>query len=135
MATWRRKALETFPELRQELCEPGEIENVYELWFELLPMVRTAHDDGDADMLRRIYDVAHWSARHPSKELWNPVGVAFLEHLFDDDMSEARTREVLSWPADDVINDVWGLVQWRLEENDMDRLRRLLREQNRPVPD
>ena len=79
--------MEAFPELREGLTgseDAIEIDSVYELWFELLPMVRAAHDEGNRDLLRRIYDYAHWSARHPSEEIWNPVGVAFLEHLLDD---------------------------------------------------
>ena len=178
METWRRKALEAFPELREELTGAGDtiaIGSAYSLWFELLPMVRAAHDDGDTDLLQRIYDYAHWSARHPSKEVWNPVAVAFLEHLFDTPrdvedvlavmedtlnlpgplspavfvslpeeikktgetrrVSEARMREILAWLAGDVIEDVWALWQFRLEESDMDLLRRLLREQNRPLPE
>ena len=134
MSTWRRKALEAFPELREELTEPHEIESVYSLWFELLPMARSADDDGDTDLLRRIYEYAHLVSAAPSKELWNPVGVAFLEHLFDD-ATEARMRDVLAWLADDVVQDVWGLWQWRLEGDKVEIVRRLLREQNRPVPE
>ena len=165
--TWKERAQEAFPELYEELSDPEEIDNPYQLWFELLPMVRAAHDDGNPDLLQRIYDYAHWSARHPSEEVWNPVMVAFVEHLFDqpadvetvvaflermsfplDEMPEevkklgesecvpeARIREVLSWLADDVVEDAWPLWTFRLKTSEMDIVRRVLRERNRPVPD
>jgi len=70
--------------------------------------------------------------RHPSKELWNPVAVVFLEHLLDHGTSEQRMRDVLGSLADDVVADVWGLWEWR--EVDMKAVRRILREQRRTVP-
>lgn len=105
MATWRRRALEEFPELRHELTRPHEIETVYELWFELLPMAVHAHTREDDDLLRRIYGYAHWSMRQPSRELSNPAAVAFLEHLLDD-APEERIGNVLTWLADDLVADV-----------------------------
>jgi hypothetical protein len=132
VSAWRRKALDQFPELRNELNRRHAIETVYQLWFELLPMAQEAHRSGDTDLLRRIYGYAHWAVRHPSKELWNPAAVAFLEHLFDDDASEARMRDVLGWLADDVVGDVWGLWEWR--GVDMKAVSRVLQEQRRKVP-
>jgi hypothetical protein len=131
MATWRRLALEAFPELRRELTRPHEIESVYDLWRELLWMTRDAHTRNDSELLRRIYDYAHWAMRHPSKDLWNPVAVAFLEHLLDG-ASEERIRAILPWLANDLVADVWGL--WELMGVELERVARVLREQKRPVP-
>jgi hypothetical protein len=51
MSLWRRKALESFPGLRAELTQPRGEFSIYMLWFELLPMVRAAHRDGDSNRL------------------------------------------------------------------------------------
>jgi len=132
MATWRRLALEQFPELHAELTRPHEIDSVYELWSTLLPMAMDAHARHDTDLLRRIYGYAHWSARHPSEHLWNPVAVSFLEALLDNEASEERMDKVLEWLADDVVADAWG--PWESRGVDLKTAARLLRTRRRPVP-
>src|SRR5438552_15545583 len=82
LAVWRRKALELFPELRSEFQRPES--SIYTVFFELLPMVRQAHDGNDVDLLRRIYGFAEWCLEQTAKDLWNAAGVAFYEHLFDE---------------------------------------------------
>jgi hypothetical protein len=81
MAAWRRRALELFPQLRRDLQSRDY--SVYSLFFELKPMLRTAHDSGDNELLRCIYGFAEWCSQQTAKELWNAAGVAFYEHLFD----------------------------------------------------
>ncbi|HEX6664814.1 MAG TPA: hypothetical protein VF025_14170 [Gaiellaceae bacterium] len=77
MAVWRRKALEALPELRRELNDKREIFSIYALWFELVPLAKRAHDDGDQRLLDRIYDFALWCYRQRSGDLSNSVAVAF----------------------------------------------------------
>ncbi len=118
MSVWRRKALELFPDLRRALQKPGY--SIYQLFFDLLPMVDVAHSESDEDMLRRSYGFAEWCLAQ--KDLWNAAGVAFYEHLFDGD--ELDWAERVRWLTPNVIRDVWGL--WELVlGNSPSKLRRL----------
>lgn len=83
MSVWRRKALKLFPELRLELHRKEY--NTYQLYFDLLPALRDAHKANDLDSLKKIYGFAEWCILQNEKDLWNPAGVAFYEHLFDED--------------------------------------------------
>ena len=49
MAAWRRRALEHFPQLRAELQDSDY--SIYMLFFDLLPVVREAHDAADSDFV------------------------------------------------------------------------------------
>lgn len=51
MSLWRRKALETFPDLAREISDPSEVWSVMSMWFFLLPFVREAHAKRDEDRL------------------------------------------------------------------------------------
>ena len=127
MSTWRRKAIEAFPELRRELGAKDEIYSVYALWFELLPLAQQAHRDGDDELLRRIYGYAKWCSRQQG-DLGNAVGVAFYEHLFD----EAWMRPlVVRWLDEQVISDDRPLWEFMLSAESMAEVDRLL--ESRPV--
>lgn len=130
MSVWRRKAIESFPELRRELNDRREIETVYGLWIELLSMWRDAHTGGNDEKLDRIYRYADWCFRQQSEDLMNSVGVCFYEHILDHGSWET----VLPRLSDATISDVWGLWEYRLSDADMAALRKLLHEQKRPVP-
>jgi hypothetical protein len=47
-------------------------------------MLSRAHRDGDDDTLRRIYGYASWAREQPDDDIQNAAGVAFYEHLFDE---------------------------------------------------
>jgi hypothetical protein len=79
----RERAVELFPELREELTDQDEIFSPNSLWFELLPRACGAHRTGNDDLLRRIYGYASWSWDQGG-ELANDVGVSFYEHLLDE---------------------------------------------------
>jgi hypothetical protein len=104
MAVWRRRALAHFPELRQDLTARGY--NPYSLFFDLQMLLPAAYDGGDEDLLRRIFGFAEWCARQTAKELWNPAGVSFYEHLFDD---PAYSDRVLPWLSPAVVYAHWNL--------------------------
>ncbi len=69
MSTWRRKALELFPDGRQTFS--GKDDTIYTLFFALLPRVRKAHEDNDKEELKKIYEFAEWCSNQKSKDLWN----------------------------------------------------------------
>jgi hypothetical protein len=121
MAAWRRIAIERFPRLRCELNDRRY--TIYCLYFDLLPMVREAHDGSDTRTLRHIYDFAEWCLAQRNEELWNATAVAFYKHLFD---RRDQWQSVLPWLSDKVIKDCWGLWELRLPDEELRRLRLLI---------
>jgi hypothetical protein len=120
MSAWRHRALEAFPEQRR-LVEAPET-TLHQLFFELLPWCRQAHKSNDVAALKRIYDFAHWCSIQPEKELWNPAGVSFYEHLADARITlEAMPR----WVPRGTFDDVAGLLEARLGSAEVDRIRKL----------
>ena len=121
MAAWRRRALEYFPQLGAELQDSEY--SIYMLFFDLLPMVRHAHDLGEAELARRIYEFAEWCLNQTTGDLSNAAGVAFYEHLFDSNCHRAETIRRLS---PDVIATCRPLWEARLSEDEMAELRPLM---------
>ena len=131
MSVWRRKAIESFPELRRELNDRHEIDTVYGLWIEyLFPLWSDAHRYGNDDKLNRIYRYADWCFQQRSEDLMNSAGVCFYEHVLD----HGGWERVLARLSNATIADVWGLWELRLSDAEMAALRKLLREQKRSVP-
>ena len=109
MSTWRRKALELFPDLRPEIEAPDT--TIHEIFFELLPRCRAAHDRDDASELKKIYGFAEWCASQKTKDLWNAAGVAFYEHLADSN----RTLEAVPrWVKRPIFEEIAGLLEARV---------------------
>ena len=116
-ALWKQKAGDLFPNLRAALeeTEPNDeqIENVYQLFFELLPMCYEATVTGDEETAAKIYAFAEWCHYQQQKDLWNAAGVCFYEHLIDEPETLAQIPKRLS---PDVFVGVSGLLEWRLGE-------------------
>lgn len=127
MANWRRKVLSLFPEMRRDAERPDF--TVYMVFFDLLPRVRSAHDDADEETLRRIYGFAEWCSEQKAKDLWNAAGVAFYEHLFDS--HQRIWSDVVQWLSPYVVENVWGLWEWRLNADTLEHVRRLFAERRR----
>jgi hypothetical protein len=121
MATWRRRAIEEFPDLRDELNQPDY--TIYRLFFDLLPAVREAHRANDGARLRAIYGFAEWCARQRSQPLWNAAGVAFYEHLFDE---RWMWNDAAAWLPADVRANCEGLWEARLPSSDFAEVKRVL---------
>jgi hypothetical protein len=94
---------------------------VYQLFIDLVPLVKEAHRQQNTDMLRRAYDFAEWCLSQDNKELWNPVAVSFYEHLFDE---EDLWREIVPWLSQKAITEVDGLWELMLKP---DKYRQLLK--------
>lgn len=121
MATWRRRALELFPELQPELNRSEYTINV--LFFDLSSFVGEAHRARDDKRLADIYGFAEWCARQRSQPLWNSAGLAFYEHAFDEpSLSEA----VAAWLPANIRADHLGLWKARLEPEAFARVKRVL---------
>ena len=67
MASWRRKVLTFFPDMRCEMQQSDF--SVCEAFFELLPRAQKAHLEGDTETLKRIYGFAEWCFEQEAKEL------------------------------------------------------------------
>lgn len=124
MANWRRKAINLFPDLRYDVQRRDF--SIYMLFFQLLPMSRAAHKAGDDETLRRIYGFAEWCFEQKANNMWNAAAVAFYEHLFDDHPS--LWPEIVTWLSPRVIEDVWGLWEWRLSVENLAKVKRLIDE-------
>src|SRR5690242_11221551 len=94
------------------------------VFFDLLPRVRIAHQNGDVEMLRRIYGFAEWCFEQKAKDMWNAARVAFYEHLFDDHPS--LWAEVVQWLSPQVIKGCSGLWEWRPAEGELAEVKRLI---------
>ncbi len=123
MSAWRRRAIERFPELRHELDDADY--SLYLLFGDLVRLVRDAHASRDAHKMTAIYDFAEWCAVQPNKDLWNPAGVSFYEHLFDQ--TEPKMEEIVPWLSARVREDCRGLWDWRLSPDRFKQLERLLK--------
>jgi hypothetical protein len=115
---WRRRAIETFPEVRTEF-EPPDV-TLYDVFGHLIQWCREAHNSGDDAALSRIYGFAEWCPRQSAQELWNPAGVSFYEHLAD---SEATLASIPKWVARDVFENVAGLLATRIGSDAVTRIR------------
>ena len=58
---------------------------------------REAHKTHDAQSLCKIHAFAYWAFDHPSKDLWNPAGVSFLEHLCIETDKQGDIVKIFSW--------------------------------------
>jgi hypothetical protein len=110
MSTWRRKAIESFPDLQHEFQKPDT--TIYQVFFELLPRVRDAHERDDTEELQRIYGFARWCLQQRAKDIWNAAGVAFYEHLVDHRITR---DQIPQWLPPDVFHECMGLFEARLD--------------------
>src|SRR5262245_19250799 len=116
MSVWRRKALESSPELTKELTE-DDVDSTYAMWREVfLPLTKIAYQRDDEELLGRIFEYAAWSARRPAKEVWNAVGVSFYEHLWNVARTPDWIGRVAKLTPRDVMNDVSVLWEGQLPE-------------------
>ncbi len=125
MATWREAAQERIPEVirtNESLAEELDEDEggPYFFFRTLVRVARRAHDSGDQETLRRIYGFAAWCAVQEEKEFWNPVGVSFYEHLFDD---PKYTDAVLPWISPAMAWQHLDLWKDRVPPQTFERLR------------
>jgi hypothetical protein len=109
MSAWRRRAIETFPDLRREFQAPDA--TIYTVFFELL--ARHQNDTGIADEeLGRIYGFAEWCFREGG-ELGNAAAVAFYECC--GEREHVRDEFIRRVPTD-IYRDVRCLFVGRIDD-------------------
>jgi hypothetical protein len=117
MSTWRRKAIDAFPDLRRDFEQPDT--SIYDVFIELLARVRDAHARADEPELRNIYDFARWCLHQKADDLRNAAGVAFYEHLVDE---PATLNEIPRWLQPDVFETCKNLFEARMEPDEFKEL-------------
>lgn len=117
MSTWRRKAIETFPDLRREFEQSDT--TIYQVFFQLLPRVRDAHAGTDTKELQRIYDFAAWCFHQTADDLRNAAAVAFYEHLVDN---PTTLTQIPRWLQPDIFEGCKELFEARLEPGKFQQL-------------
>lgn len=117
MSTWRRKAIECVPELRDEFDRPDT--TIYSVFRELLPALVDAHKENNTERLRLIYDFAAWCHGQKQEDLWNAAGVSFYEHLCDDDSTKFA---MVHWVDKKIYEDVRDLLDHRMNDDDLKKL-------------
>lgn len=129
MAAWRRRAIELFPDLREEIVDPDN--SIYFLFGGLRHRAWKAHAEDDAAELAKIYGFAAWCYGQRTGELANAAGVAFYEHLFDATKDRDLWAKIVARIDPRIARDVWGLWELRLTESELVDLRRLFTHRNR----
>ena len=120
---WRARASVSFPEIGAELEDEEDIFSVGILFSELEGMVRTAHREGDNDLLRRIYGYGSWAREQPDDDIQDAVGVSFYEHLFDERWMRPL---VVPWINSRIVANYMGLWEFRLSAAELEEVRQLL---------
>ena len=123
MAAWRRRALESFPELHAELNTRDF--STYDLFRELVRSAHDAHESGDEARLVSIYGYAEWCFDQKEKALWNPAGVSFYEDLLHGRGWGLR-RQIMRRIPPRVIRQVWALWERYYSAEQLDAFRELV---------
>ncbi|HEY7031561.1 MAG TPA: hypothetical protein VH482_09555 [Thermomicrobiales bacterium] len=129
MSTWRRRALELFPNLKNELNQKDY--SPYWLFADLRHLAWQAHTDDDATTLRKVYGFAAWCNDQLGGELANAARVSFYEHLFDENKDRAFWERIVPWISPRIARDVWGLWEWRLSADELADLSKLFAKHDR----
>jgi hypothetical protein len=119
--------MELFPQLEAELRSNG-IHRPYDLFHQLRVMADQAHQRGDEQELQKIYAYAEWASRQRAKDLWNPAGVAFYEHIVENPATMTR---VIPWLSPYVIRRHWDLWETSLSGDSWIRLKPMLEDRLR----
>ncbi|ULL16521.1 hypothetical protein DVH26_19995 [Paenibacillus sp. H1-7] len=109
MSVWRRKATELF-NIR---FGPTQHETIYDVFRTLLGLVKEAHNRGDEDQLKKIYEYAEWCSTQRADDLRNAAGVSFYEHLVDD---EVTYQAILRWIKPTIFSIIKDLLKWRIKD-------------------
>lgn len=116
MSTWRRKAIETLPDMTREFEHPKT--TVYQVLFEMLARVEQLNLHTEEE-LQRIFDYALWCHTQRNYEIKNAVGVAFYEHLADEPITQ---EQIINRLPPNVFEDCKGLFELRLSSEEFREL-------------
>lgn len=93
MSTWRRKAMEAAPDIRDRLDAAW---SPMSAWIELQLYFEKAVKGGDMAAARRVMACARYCLVAPSADVRTAVAVAFIEHLAQEKEVRERLPELIS---------------------------------------
>jgi hypothetical protein len=112
MESWRKLAIELFPERKSVYEDPEE--TVWAVIFDLHDEVGSAHETNDLDSLKKIYKFTEWC--HLQKgiepEIWKAAYAGFYEHLVEH---EATYLAIPQWVSREVFRDMLPEFEDRLD--------------------
>lgn len=117
MSTWRQKAIEVAPELKNDFQDPDL--SPYTVFSELLALLEQAHIDNDIIKIKNIYDYAEWCSQQKDQKLWNSAGVSFYEHLCDNELVFSQFTK---WVKNKIYLDHRDLLNHRFDADKMKQL-------------
>ncbi len=116
MSTWRRLAIDLFPEHKRMIESDLLTFSIYQLFFGLLPIAHEAHEAQDWDTLDRIYRYAEWCwKQHRAPDVQNAVAVAFYEHMVD---TTASNRDIPKYIKPRIFEEIRVLFKQRMSDID-----------------
>jgi hypothetical protein len=130
MSTWRRIAIQLFPEHNSgfdSFRKPHM--TIYQVFFQLRDdaeeYIRTDNQEG----LKKIFTFVEWcfKQRNRNSDIWNAAATAFLEHLADSDEGSAV---IPTWAKPDLFMAMEPEFKKRGERDGEGKFQQLLNDYN-----
>lgn len=117
MSTWKRKALDLFPNHRDgrySFQQPNM--SIYQIYFELKSDLDDYIQEKDQEAIERIFKFVNWcfEQREKAPDIWNATATVFLEHLADTD---ERAELIPYWVKPEIFKDMRDEFYKRRERN------------------
>jgi hypothetical protein len=130
MSTWKRLAVELFPEHSSgsDAFQKPHM-NIYQVFFTLKEDVEKYIKADDQEGLARVFKFTEWcyEQANSNPDIWNAAATAFLEHLADDDEGAAI---IPVWVKPDIFLDMKAEFQKRRERDGEGKFQILLEQYN-----
>ncbi|MBI2079395.1 hypothetical protein HYT84_01410 [Candidatus Micrarchaeota archaeon] len=120
LKNWKEVVKNRFP----EIYNSQEHETIYSFLFDFLECVEKKHKDNDEKFLMKAYCFAEDCYNSKSDEIRNAIGVAFYEHVTNDEKMFVGCFDYIS--KEIMETTVLPLVQFRLHDFNKARLRKFL---------
>lgn len=131
MSTWKRLAIQLFPEHNSGLYAFRRPDmTIYQVFFKLREDAVEYIRSDNRDALSRIFKFVEWCFIQGNRngDIWNAAATAFLEHLADTDEEAAI---IPYWVKPDIFLDMKDEFMERRERDGEGKSKKLLDEYNR----
>jgi hypothetical protein len=130
MSTWKRIAVQSFPEHSggwDAFQKPHM--GIYQIFFKLQKDAEGYIQSDNQEGLARIFKFTEWcyAQRDQSPEIWNAAATAFLEHLADDDQG---AEIIPRWVKPDIFVAMQSEFEKRRERAGEGKFKKLLDDYN-----
>jgi hypothetical protein len=130
MSTWKRIAVELFPEHSSGLDAFQKPHmGIYQIFFALKRDAQKYIQAENQEGLARVFKFTEWcfEQRKNSPDIWNAAATAFLEHLADDDEA---AKIIPLWVKPNIFLDMESEFKKRRERDGVGKFQKLLEEYN-----